>query len=292
MSNTYYYLKLPEDFFDKHYIKIIKKLQNGNDYLLFLLKLYVESVPHSATLRFSDEMPYTNEMLADITDTNIEIVDQAMELFKQLGVVEIMKDQTIWLPMADKLIGKETDAAKRMRERRETLKNKDCSAFVQKCSKVFENVQKCYTILDIDIDIKLDIDLNINLNNVVASSNDNIETLAELTDLNISLIIKEWNERSLTTNISSIKPLTKRYDNTRRCIGNNFQSFLNTIKSIDDQAYFKKRSKISYDWFVNIDNYQKVAEGNYLEDYKLKNQFNNFDQRTYNFDELENKLFS
>ena len=276
MPSTYYYLKLPEDFFDKHYIKIIKKLPDGNELLMFLLKLYVESVPHAATLRFSDDLPYTNQMLANITDTDIEIVDKAMDYFKSMKIVEIMDDGTIWLPMADKLIGKETDAAKRMRERREILKNKESSQSVQKCSKVFSSVQKCYTILDIDLDIDIDLE-------VVDARSDH---LPETFDSD--LVLRSWNAQRSTRNIQSLKPLTKRYDATRMCIGDDFDTFINTINHLDDQKYLSK-ILINYDWFVNLDNYQKIVEGNYKELYK-KNSFNNFDQRYYDDDDLD-KLF-
>ena len=47
MSNKkYYWLKLKKDFFKRHDIQIIENMPNGKDYVLFYLKLLVESVDH------------------------------------------------------------------------------------------------------------------------------------------------------------------------------------------------------------------------------------------------------
>ena len=42
-----FYLKLNKDFFDKHYIKILETQDNGDKYVLFLIKLMCESISHN-----------------------------------------------------------------------------------------------------------------------------------------------------------------------------------------------------------------------------------------------------
>ncbi len=117
-------------------------------------------------------------------------------------------------------------------------------------------------------------------------------------------IISLWNMQKVTQDIDAINPLSKREANTRLCINGNIERFLDTIRSLDDQAFFKKSAqngrKLRYDWFVEPDNYQKVIEGNYTDKYKEPNKskkttaFNNFQQRgnDADFAELEKKLFN
>lgn len=118
----YYWLKLKRDFFKRHDIRIIEEMPNGKDYILFYLKLLLESVDHEGRLRFSDTIPYNEQMLSVITHTNIDIVRSAMRVFMDLEMAEIMDDQTIYMTEVDKLVGSETHEAVRKRAYRETLK--------------------------------------------------------------------------------------------------------------------------------------------------------------------------
>ena len=63
-------------------------MENGKDYVLFYLKLLLESVGHDGTLRFSETVPYNDSMLATITDTNIDIVRSAVKVFSELGMMD------------------------------------------------------------------------------------------------------------------------------------------------------------------------------------------------------------
>lgn len=111
----YYWLKLKKDFFKRHDIMIIESMPNGKDYVLFYLKLLVESLSHEGNLRFSDTIPYDENMLATITNTNIDIVRSAMKIFESLHLVELMDDKTIFMAELQTMIGSETEWAKKKR---------------------------------------------------------------------------------------------------------------------------------------------------------------------------------
>ena len=70
-------------------------------------------------MRFSETIPYDENMLSTITDTNIDIVRSAMKIFTQLGMIEVLDDQTIYMCEVSKMIGSETAAAGRKRAQRE-----------------------------------------------------------------------------------------------------------------------------------------------------------------------------
>lgn len=125
-EKRYYWLKLKRGFFERHDMKIVEAMPNGKDYVLFYLKLLLESIDHNGELRFSETIPYDENMLATITRTNIDVVRSAMKIFVSLGLVEILSDQTIFLQEAQKLLGCEawsTERSKRCRESKKTLIN-------------------------------------------------------------------------------------------------------------------------------------------------------------------------
>lgn len=149
-NKKYYWLKLQNDFFKRHDIEIVENMPNGKDYIIFYLKLLCESTSHEGKLRFSEEIPYNDEMLSTITNTNIDIVRNAIKILCQLKMIEILDDGTLYMKQVEKMLGIETGKAKRMREYRSNLLTGS-------------NEPKCS--LDIDIDIELDKDIDIDKNN-------------------------------------------------------------------------------------------------------------------------------
>ena len=117
-NGKFYWLKLKRDFFKRHDIRIIEEMPNGKDYILFYLKLLLESIDHEGSLRFSDTIPYNEQMLSVVTNTNIDIVRSAMKLFIELNMMSIYDDQTIYMNEVDKLIGSETRWAEKKRLQR------------------------------------------------------------------------------------------------------------------------------------------------------------------------------
>lgn len=122
-AKKFYWLKLKRDFFKRHDIRIIEAMPNGKDYILFYLKLLLESIDHEGELRFSDAVPYNEQMLSVITNTNIDIVRAAMKLFVDLKMLEVMDDQTIYMMEVEKLIGSETKWAEKKRVQRQKEDN-------------------------------------------------------------------------------------------------------------------------------------------------------------------------
>ena len=114
-DKKYYWLKLKRDFFKRHDIRIIEEMPNGKDYILFYLKLLLESIDHEGALRFNETIPYSEQMLSVITNTNIDLVRSAMRVFTQLKMVEILDDETIYMTEVQKMTGAETAWAQKKR---------------------------------------------------------------------------------------------------------------------------------------------------------------------------------
>ena len=122
MNKKYYWLKLKRDFFKRHDIQIIESMPNGKDYILFYLKLLCESIDHDGRLRFNDEIPYNEQMISIITNTNVDIVKNAINLFANLDMMDIMDDGTYYMSKVEEMIGSESSSKERVRSHRERKK--------------------------------------------------------------------------------------------------------------------------------------------------------------------------
>lgn len=92
--------------------------------------------------------------------------------------------------------------------------------------------------------------------------------VGELDQATANEIVDEWNNNLTTLNIASLKPMTKRWDNLRLTLANHpYGELITVIRDIDNQAFFQKKaqegSRVTFDWFIQPDNFQKVFEGNY-----------------------------
>lgn len=160
-SKKYYWLKLKRDFFKRHDIRIIEEMPNGKDYILFYLKLLLESIDHEGALRFSDTIPYNEQMLSVVTNTNIDIVRSAMKLFIELNMMSICDDQTIYMSEVNKLIGcaADNDNANRVRRCREKKKQAALQSVtdgVTKCneSKSIEKEKDKETEKEVEVEVE------------------------------------------------------------------------------------------------------------------------------------------
>ena len=151
-AKKFYWLKLKRDFFKRHDIRIIEEMPNGKDYVLFYLKLLLESIDHEGSLRFSDTIPYNEQMLSVVTNTNIDIVRSAMKLFTELKLMEVLDDATIYMAEVNNMIGSESWSAERVRRFRQKQQALLCNGDVTSCNEEIEKEIK----KDIDKDLEIE----------------------------------------------------------------------------------------------------------------------------------------
>lgn len=190
-NKKYFWLRLKRDFFKRHDIRIIESMPNGKDYLLFYLKLLVESVDHEGNLRFSDEIPYNEDMLSVITDTNVDIVRSAIKIFTELGMMELLDDGTYFMSEVNKMIGsssqdEHTRESTRLRvqayrERQKSLQNSDM--------KRYSNVT-CNG--EIEIEKEIDIKENNNNNSIIVKEKSTNSRFSKPTIEEIDEYIKNY----------------------------------------------------------------------------------------------------
>lgn len=83
-----------------------------------LLKLYLKSLQHNGKLLLNEMTPLSAEMIALLTRHEIGTVERAIRAFMQLGLVEVLEDNTYYMSEIQEMTGKgPSDAERRARYR-------------------------------------------------------------------------------------------------------------------------------------------------------------------------------
>lgn len=117
-NKKYYYLRLKEDFFESDEIKIIESQPNGYMYSNILLKLYLKSLKRNGKLMVTDFIPYTLETLSKVLGHNIDIVRNAIAIFKEFKLIDELPNGAIYITEIQNYIGQSSSEADRKREYR------------------------------------------------------------------------------------------------------------------------------------------------------------------------------
>ena len=179
MTKRYYWLKLKEDFFEEDTIEWLEEQENGKEYCLFYLKMCLKSIKTEGILirKVGNILvPYDEKHLAKITNTDFDTVVVAMELFKKIGLIQILEGGEIFIPGMDEMIGSETDKAKFMRNKRAKEKDllQDGNKIEQSSNNVTQNsnkvtidsnnvtnvLPKCYTEQEKDKEQEKELDID------------------------------------------------------------------------------------------------------------------------------------
>nr|DAV45550.1 MAG TPA: DnaD like replication protein [Caudoviricetes sp.] len=114
-NKKYYYLRLKENFFDSDELKILESMKDGYLYSNILLKLYLRSLKNDGKLVVNDRIPYNAEMLASVTGHQVGTIKQALSMFKELGLIEVLENGAIYMLDIQNFIGKGSTEADRQR---------------------------------------------------------------------------------------------------------------------------------------------------------------------------------
>ena len=179
MNKRYFWSKMPLNFFEKEDIKIIKQQNNGSDYVIFWQQLLFIGIKSEeiGVLRYKEKIPYSPEILATATSTNIDIVKGALTLFNKLEMLHISDNGDIILnESVHEMVGSETVYAKKKREYRKKLEEPETNQrqVEDNVSKIKDNVsiiednvsiiednvsnlsRQCPTELELELELELD----------------------------------------------------------------------------------------------------------------------------------------
>lgn len=120
-NKKYYYLRLKDNFFDSDELKILESMKDGYLYSNILLKLYLRSLKNDGKLVVNERIPYNAEMLASVTGHQVGTIKQALSIFKDLGLIDVLDNGAIYMLDIQNFIGKGSSEADRKREYRQRI---------------------------------------------------------------------------------------------------------------------------------------------------------------------------
>lgn len=276
-NKKYYYLKLKENFFDSDELKILESMQNGYMYSNLLLKLYLKSLKYEGKLKLNEYIPYNAQMIATVTNINIDTVSAGLKILEQLKLIEVLPDGTIYLLQIQNFIGLSSTEADRKRNYRSKIENEK-NLLLSDGQTVGQIEDKCPKKWDKnppEIEIDTEIDTEIDINKVFNHWNDcNIVVHRKITkniEKAYKKVIKDYTVDEIETAISNYSKILK---------GDNY--YFNYKWSLDE---FLNRGLTKFlDWKICSANFIKNTIGKGIDN------FNNYDQREYDYDSLERKL--
>ena len=121
--SNYYYLKIKEDFYNSEDMKLLESQDNGYIYSNILMKMYLLSLKNGGKLMYKDKIPYNSKMLSTILNHNADILDKAIMIFQNLGLIEILDSGAIFMTDIQNYIGKSSDEADRKRAYRARIES-------------------------------------------------------------------------------------------------------------------------------------------------------------------------
>ncbi len=152
-NKKYYYLRLKDNFFDSDELKILESMKDGYLYSNILLKLYLRSLKNDGKLVVNDRIPYNAEMLASVTGHQVGTVKQALSIFKDLGLIDVLENGAIYMLDIQNFIGRGSSEADRKREYRQRIEN-DRTNVQTKVQQISEKSPP-----EIEIEIEKDIEI-------------------------------------------------------------------------------------------------------------------------------------
>lgn len=159
-NKKYYYLRLKDNFFDSDELKILESMKDGYLYSNILLKLYLRSLKNDGKLVVNERIPYNAEMLASVTGHQVGTIKQALSMFKELGLIEVLENGAIYMLDIQNFIGKGSTEADRQRlydrrisEERKQNKLTQSRNLKEICKKSTPEIEK---ELDKEIDKEID----------------------------------------------------------------------------------------------------------------------------------------
>ena len=288
-------MRIKENFFDGDEIKILESMPDGYLYSNILLKMYLNSLKNSGRLMLNEYIPYSPEMIASITRHQIGTVQRALDIFKKMGLIEVLDNGAIYMLNIQQYIGKSSDEADRKREYRQRIEaekkallgEKDkCPTNVREISD--KRVAYIDTYIDTDIELKKDIELDTDI-----ELKKNTELNKDIdTEGNISAPIVAENvpdepvaprERIDYTSIMNLYnsicvsfPVCRNLSDNRKkmikaCFKNGIkeEDFERAFRLSEDSPFLKGMNNrgwsANFDWIIKPNNIVKILDGNYTQ---------------------------
>lgn len=251
-NKKYYYLKLKENFFDSDELILLESQKDGYLYSNILLKLYLRSLKNDGKLMFNDRIPYNAEILSTIVRHNVAVVEKALHLFAELGLIEILDNGAIYMLDIQNFIGTSSTEADRVRNYRNKIEAEkknylECTNVVHLYDKNTPEKEK-----EIEIEKELELDKEIKkekketLKSVLGGYSSNPDLITTLQDyIEMRKTQKGFTVKALKLNLNELDKLAvndeMKIDIVNQTIANGWKGFY-PLKSQKTQQKQEERA--------------------------------------------------
>ena len=274
------WIKLTVDMFDNKKIKHIRKLPEGNNIVLIWVMLLTMAgrCNSNGFIFLTENIPYTNKMLADELGFDENVIQIALNALEKLDMI-FRNGDSLSIPGWEEhqniegleKIREQTRtrvAEYRKRQRQMLIKSVqdlDCTEEPVTLCNVTVTKQNKKRERDKDIEVEIEVDKE------VEEDKESILTVSKETvcRTEVRQIVEKWN----TLSAYGIKPIRKIGSGTQifkrlcaRVREYGIEDVLSTIDMIKDSDFLLGKVKeftITLDWFSKPNNFQKVYNGNY-----------------------------
>lgn len=122
-----HWIKLKTDFFQSLPIKKLRKLKNGDSYLIIYQKLMLLTSNNEGHYSFQNIENSLYEEVALLLDEQINVINLFFHACLPLKLIEYIDENTIYLSQVPLVIGKNDNSTQRVREYRDRMKQ-ECNA--------------------------------------------------------------------------------------------------------------------------------------------------------------------
>ena len=135
MEKRYFWIKLKEDFFDSEQMDFIHDMPNGAEYIYIYLRLCLRFANNDGIVerRIGPDvrLSYDMQKLAEIVHSTPDSVVVALQVFKQIGLVEEIHNGAFIIPGVRDMVGSESAVAQRVRKHRALKRMQESQPLLQ-----------------------------------------------------------------------------------------------------------------------------------------------------------------
>ncbi len=239
-NKKYYYLKLKENFFESDSMVLLENMKDGYLYSNILLKLYLRSLKDGGRLMLNGAIPYNSQMLASVTRHQVGTLEKALDIFKELGLIEILDSGAIYMMDIQNFIGKSSTEADRQREYYNRIEHDKANKV--SCKKSYKK-----STPETEIELKTEKEIKIDYQQIADMYNNTCVSFPRLTKLS-------------ENRKKAIKARLKIYS---------VEDFQKLFEMAEGSSFLKGQNNrnwsATFDWLIKDTNMAKVLDGNYTD---------------------------
>lgn len=253
------WVKITTNMFDNRKIKHIRRLPEGNNIVLIWVMLLslAGRCNASGMIFLTENIPYTNKMLADELGFDESVIYIALETLEKFGMISRNEEELLSINNWDEY--QNAEGLDRIREQTRARVAKHRAAKKIEC-----NVTSNVTVTQgnaIEEDIEEDIDKE---DILLDSKESNCRT-------DVQRCLNAWNslEKFGIKKVSRLTSTSQRYQMLSKRISEyGVESVLTAIENVKNSDFLqgktnKRAEWFDFEWFVRPNNFPKVLEGKY-----------------------------